>query len=147
MINKVTSDSRWKYWGKRGGIALTIIIGILLLVQILFSLFAKSYLKQQFISAVERADPDLKVKISSLSLFTVTRQIEFENIRVWRSRSKSQNTKNALARDSLSIRSITASGIHFFNLLFNQKLILNRLSVDKTDVYTQKKYKCTKEYR
>ncbi|HKK45558.1 MAG TPA: hypothetical protein VJ964_08555 [Balneolaceae bacterium] len=138
MESRQKNISRWRRWGKRLGIALAVFVGFLFLIQILFSLFAESYLKAQMVSAVEKARPRVKAKIANLSLFTLKRQIKIEHIRIWQYPPGPDSTRRSLSSDSLSIQSITVRGIHLYRFFIDHALILKRIRINKANLFTHK---------
>lgn len=138
MENNRTTNSPWRRFGKRAGIALAIFLGIVLLIQILFSFFAESYLKQKMESAIEKSSPHLKAKISNLALSTLQRQIRIEGIRIWRDKNYQDTTDSPPLLDSLTIHDINVNGIHGIQLLIGKKAKINWLSINKPTLYAFK---------
>jgi len=135
MENSHSNGAVWKRWGKRGGFALAVVIGILLLIQLLFNLFAKDYLKQKITTAIEASNRRAKATISNLSLFTLNRQIKLEDIKIWRYVSAADTTESPPVSDSLSIRSITLSGIEIYPLIFKGQLALRSITINSPSLY------------
>lgn len=128
----------WKRWSKIGGIALASFIAILLLIQLLLNFFAGSYLKQEIAAAIKTSNRRVGVTISNLSLFVLNRQIELENVKIWRHAPALDSTSTPPVSDSLSIKKLTLSGIQIYPLLFKSRLALRDITVNAPTLYTTK---------
>jgi hypothetical protein len=138
MTEQIQKNSRWRRWGKWAGIFVLVIAGILLTIQILFSYFAESYLKQQIETAITDSAKQLRADVGNLQLSTLKRQIIINNIRIYPTSTNSDSTTSSTPVDSIFVDDITFNGMKIFSYLWNNRIALDYITIDRPRLYLVK---------
>ena len=134
MANDRNKNSRWRRWGKRAGIVLLIIAGILLIIQILFAYFAESYLQQKIETAVTESAHNLQAEIGDLQLSTLKQQISINDIKI----IADTNQALSVPFDSVIVGNITFNGFKVFSYLWTNSLALDYISIENPSIFAVK---------
>lgn len=134
-MNDQDHDSTIGRWARAAGIFLLVVVGLILLIQLLFTFVAEPMLKDKIRSAA--ASHGFTAKTDDFSLSLLQRQLKAEGLTIYDSDSLSDTTNKESVKqstsplDSLAVKHITVSGIHFFNYFFNNEIKVNQISISR----------------
>ncbi|HET6527671.1 MAG TPA: hypothetical protein VFG39_02880, partial [Balneolaceae bacterium] len=129
MMQNTDQHSRDRHPGRIILFILLILIGLLLIAQVLLTLIAEPLLKDKITSTLAGKSQDLTAKVQDVDIALLKRQIQLENLVLFRQDSLQSSQKQAFTVDSISVPLAVASGIKIFPFLFGDALKINSVLI------------------